>query len=556
MDRIMDNRTLRIIPLGGLGEIGKNMMLLEWQDHILVIDAGVMFPQNDMWGIDLVIPDFGYLSEKQSHVQGIIITHGHEDHTGGLPYLLREVQAPIFATKLTLGLTRVKLREHGMLAQAQLHRVEAGDAVDLGPFAIEFFATNHSIPGGLGLAISTPQGVVVHSGDFKIDHTPVDGRPADLSMLAELGNRGVRVLLSDSTNSESPGFTPSERVIDQALDEVFTSAPGRIIVTTFASLISRIQQVVNAAQRHNRKVAVTGRSMEDNIAIAQELSYLTIPGEIIVPLSDVDRLHPRQVVIIATGSQGEPSAALARMARGQHYQIEIMQGDTVVISAHAVPGNEEFVHDTINRLFQRGANVIYDRIAPVHVSGHASQEEQKLLIRLVRPEYFVPIHGELRHLRLHARLAQKAGIAPERTLVVENGYVLEFDERCGRIAERIPGGYVFVDGSGVGDVGPSVMRDREILGQGGVVVVVVRIDAWSHRLRGRPEIRSRGFVFAPESEELLTGASEEVERALQNSAGLHWSRRGTESRVRDVLQHYFYRRIQRRPMVIPIVVEV
>jgi ribonuclease J len=552
----MNSQTLRIIPLGGLGEVGKNMMLLEWQDHIVVIDAGVMFPQNDMWGIDLVIPDFGYLLEKRNHVEGIIITHGHEDHAGGLPYLLREVQAPIFATRLTLGLIRVKLREYGILTQAQLHRVEAGDTIDLGPFAIEFFATNHSIPGGLGLAIDTPQGVIVHSGDFKIDHTPVDGRPADLGMFAELGNRGVLVLLSDSTNSESPGFTPSERVIDQALDEVFTSAPGRIIVTTFASLVSRIQQVVNAAQRHSRKVAVTGRSMEENIAIAQELDYLTIPGEIMVPLSDVERLNPSQVVIIATGSQGEPSAALARMARGQHYQIEIMQGDTVVISAHAVPGNEEFVHDTINRLFQRGANVIYDRIAPVHVSGHASQEEQKLLISLVRPEYFVPIHGELRHLRLHARLAQKTGIAQERTLVVENGYVLEFDEGGGRIGERIPGGYVFVDGSGVGDVGPSVMRDREILGQGGVVVAVAKIDAWSHRLRGRPEIHSRGFVFAPESEELLAGASEEVERALQNSPGLHWSRRGTESRVRDALQHYFYRRIQRRPMVFPIVVEV
>jgi ribonuclease J len=552
----MNDQTLRIIPLGGLGEIGKNMMVVEWQNHIVVIDAGVMFPQNDMWGIDVVIPDFGYLLEKRDQVEGIIITHGHEDHTGGLPYLLRDIQAPVFATQLTLGLIEVKLQEHGMLSRAQLHRIDAGETLTLGPFSFEFFATNHSIPGGIGLAIDTPEGVVVHSGDFKIDYTPVDGQPADLGKLAELGNRGVLVLLSDSTNSESPGFTPSERVIDQAFDQVFKEAPGRIIVATFASLISRIQQVTNAAQRHNRKVAITGRSMEENSRIAQELGYLTIPEALLVSPSDIEELHPRQVVIIATGSQGEPSAALARMARGQHYQIEIVPGDTVIISAHAVPGNEEFVHDTINRLFQRGANVMYEKIAPVHVSGHASQEEQKLLISLVRPRYFVPIHGELRHLRLHARLAQQMGIPPERTLVVENGYVLEFDDRGGRIGERIPGGYVFVDGAGVGDVGPAVMRDRETLGQGGVVIAVVKVDAWSRRLRERPEIHSRGFVYAPESEELLRGAREEVERALQRVSTSSSTPKATESRVREALQHYFYRKIQRRPMIFPIIVEV
>jgi len=552
----MTDQTLRIIPLGGLGEIGKNMMLVEWQNHIVVIDAGVMFPQNDMWGIDLVIPDFGYLLEKRDRVEGIIITHGHEDHTGGLPYLLRDIQAPVFATLLTLGLIEVKLQEYGMLSRAQLHRIDTGETLTLGPFTFDFFAANHSIPDGVGLAIDTPQGVVVHSGDFKIDYTPVDGRPADLGKLAELGNRGVRVLLADSTNSESPGFTPSERVIDQAFDQVFKGAPGRIIVTTFASLVSRIQQVMNAAQRHDRKVAVTGRSMEENIRIAQELGYLSIPRALLVPPSEIERLHPRQVVIIATGSQGEPSAALARMARGQHYQIEIMPGDTVIISAHAIPGNEEFVHDTINRLFQRGANVMYDKIAPVHVSGHASQEEQKLVISLVRPHYFVPIHGELRHLRLHAQLAQQMGISPERTLVVENGYVLEFDERGGRIGERIPGGYVFVDGAGVGDVGPAVMRDREILGQGGVVIAVAKVDAWSRRLRERPQIHSRGFVYVPESEDLLEGARVEIERVLQGVASPPWTRKAAESRVREALQHYFYREIQRRPMIFPIIVEV
>ena len=551
----MTNQTLRIIPLGGLGEVGKNMMIVEWQNHIVVIDAGVMFPQNDMWGIDLVIPDFEYLLDKRDRVEGIIITHGHEDHTGGLPYLLRDIQAPIFATRLTLGLIEVKLREYGMLNRAQLHRINAGGALSLGPFTFEFFATNHSIPDGVGLAIDTPQGLVVHSGDFKIDYTPVDGRPADLGKLAELGNRGVLVLLADSTNSDSPGFTPSERVIDQAFDQVFKETPGRIIVATFASLISRIQQVVNAAQRHNRKVAITGRSMEENTRIAQELGYLTIPRSLMVPLSEIERLHPRQVVIIATGSQGEPSAALARMARGQHYQIEIVPGDTVIISAHAVPGNEEFVHDTINRLFQRGADVIYDKIAPVHVSGHASQEEQKLLISLVRPRYFVPIHGELRHLKLHAHLAQQMGIPPERTLVVENGYVLEFDEAGGRIGERIPGRYVFVDGAGVGDVGPAVMRDREVLGQDGVVIALAKVDAWSHKLRERPEIHSRGFVYVRESEDLLEGARKEIERVLQKSAPAE-TRKAAESQVREALQRYFYREIQRRPMIFPIIVKV
>jgi len=551
----MTDQTLRIIPLGGLGEIGKNMMVLQWQHHIVIIDVGVMFPQNDMWGIDLVIPDFGYLLDKRDWVEGIIITHGHEDHTGGLPYLLREIQAPIFATRLTLGLIEVKLQEYGLLSRADLHRIEVGERLALGPFEFDFFSVNHSIPDGVGVAIDTPRGLVVHSGDFKIDYTPVYGQPADLGKIATLGNRGVLALLSDSTNAESPGFTPSERVVDQALDQVFKEAPGRIIVTTFASLISRIQQVVDAAQRHGRKVAITGRSMEKNIHIARELGYLHIPDELLVSLGEIGHLHPCQVVIMATGSQGEPSAALARMARGQHYQVEVMVDDTVIISAHAVPGNEEFVHDTINRLFQRGANVVYDRIAPVHVSGHASQEEQKLLLSLVRPRYFVPIHGELRHLKLHARLAQQMGIPQERTLVVENGYVLEFDERGGRVGERIPGGYVFVDGTGVGDVGPAVMRDREILGQDGVVIAVAKVDAWDYSLRGCPEIHSRGFVYVREAEDILEGARLEIERVLQEGAPVD-TQKAAESRVREALQRFFYREIQRRPMIFPIIVEV
>ena len=543
---------LKIIPLGGLGEVGKNMMVLEYGRNIIIVDAGIMFPENDMLGVDLVIPDFGYLHDKKDLVRGIIVTHGHEDHTGALPYVLQEIKAPIYATKLTRGLIEVKLKEHKMLEDVELNTIQAGDSITIGPFHIEFFHVCHSIPDGVGLAIDTPVGLIVHSGDFKFDHTPVDGKPTDIAKLAELGGRGVLALLSDSTNAERPGFTPSERVVEEAFDDVFREAKGRIIVATFASLISRIQQVVNCAVRHGRQVAIAGRSMVENAAMAQKLGYLEIPPGVLIKLKDVDKLPPHKVVIIATGTQGEPSSALARMATGKHPQIKVVPGDTVIISAHAIPGNEEMINRTINRLFQRGADVVYEKIAPVHVSGHASQEDQKLLISLIKPKYFVPIHGELRHLTLHARIAQELGIPASNTLVVENGYILEFDRESGRIGERIPGGYVFVDGALVGDVGPMVMRDREILARDGFVIAVIRLSKKTGEPIGRPEIITRGFVFVPDAQELIGDAQDRILRVLAKGAG---GRVAIGNRVRDELAKFLYSETKRRPMIIPVVIE-
>lgn len=544
---------LRIVPLGGLGEVGKNMMVLEYGKNIIVIDAGVMFPENDMLGIDFIIPDFNYLADKKDIVRGIILTHGHEDHVGGLPYVLQEIRAPIYTTKLTRGLAEVKLKENRLLDEAELNTIQAGDNIALGPFRIEFFHVCHSIPDGVGLAIETPVGLVVHSGDFKFDYTPVDGKPPDFAKLAELGGRGVLVLMSDSTNAEQPGATPSEKAIDDAFEQVFQRAEGRIIVGTFASLISRIQQVVNTAVRHERKVAIAGYSMVENVRMAQELGYLSIPPGVLIKLGDVDKLPQHKVVIIATGTQGEPSSALARMSIGRHRRIKVVSGDTIIISAHAIPGNEEMINRTINRLFQQGANVMYEQIAPVHVSGHASQDEQRLLIHLIKPEYFVPIHGELRHLTQHARIAQEMGVPAANTMVVENGYILEFDRESGRIGERVPGGYVFVDGSGVGDVGPVVMRDREILASAGFVVAVIKLDEKTGQPAGRPEIISRGFVYVRDSAELMERAQDKILEVIEKSDG---GRAAIGDRVRDELGKLFYEETKRRPMIMPVIMEV
>ncbi len=544
---------LRIIPLGGLGEVGKNMMVLEYGKNIIIIDAGIMFPENDMLGIDFIIPDFNYLADKKDMVRGIIITHGHEDHVGGLPYLLQEIKAPIYTTKLTRGLAEVKLKENHLLDEAELNTIQDGDRIALGPFRVEFFHVCHSIPDGVGLAIETPVGLVVHSGDFKFDYTPVDGKPPNFAKLAELGGRGVLALLSDSTNAEQAGFTRSERAIDGAFDQVFQQAEGRIIVATFASLISRIQQVVNAAIRHDRKVAIAGYSMVKNVGMAQELGYLSIPPGVLIELGDIDKLPHHKVVIIATGTQGEPSSALARMSIGRHRRIKVVSGDTIVISAHAIPGNEEMINRTINRLFQQGANVVYEKIAPVHVSGHANQEDQKLLIHLIKPEYFVPIHGELRHLTMHARIAQEMGVPAANTMVVENGYILEFDGESGRIAERIPGGYVFVDGSGVGDIGPVVMRDRETLASAGFVVAVIKLDKETGQPAGRPEIVSRGFVYVRESAELIERAQDKILKVIEKSDG---GRAAISDRVRTELGKLLYDETKRRPMILPVIMEV
>jgi ribonuclease J len=546
-----EEQELRIIPVGGLGEIGKNMMAFEYGEDLLIVDCGVMFPESDMLGVDLVLPDFGYLLPKAERVRAIILTHGHEDHIGGLPYLLAHVRAPVYGSDLTLGLANVRLKEHGMASATTMHPVSSGDRLRLGPFDVEFFSVNHSIPEGLGLAIRTPVGLVVHSGDFKFDYTPVRGRGTDFAKLAALGGEGVHVLLADSTNADVPGFTPSERVVSEALDKVFREAPGRVIVVTFASLISRIQQVIDISLAHGRKVAITGYSMEKNTEIARELGYLTVPDGALVPITEIARLPDNQVTILATGSQGEPAAALARMAAGRHPQVSLRPGDTVVLSARPIPGNEELVNRTINKLFQRGANVITDQVLPVHVSGHAGQEEEKLLISLLRPRYFVPIHGELRHLHMHARLAQEMGIPRENIFVVENGYVLHFTRERAWVGERLPGGYVFVDGTGVGDIGPTVMKERAALAEAGVVAVAVLMEQRTGQVIGEPEIASRGFIYQPEFGSILENAAKVLLEDLRQSRPM--GRGAIANRIRSCLARYFNEQTGRNPVILPLV---
>jgi len=538
------SKLLRIVPLGGLGEVGKNMMSIEYGDNILIIDSGIMFPENDMLGIDYIIPDFKYLDDKKSKIRGIIITHGHEDHTGAIRHVIEEFNVPIYATKLTSGLLEVKLRRGGLLEKAQLNTISAGDELQLGPFNIEFFHVCHSIPDAVGLGITTPAGLIVHSGDYKFDHTPVDGWPPDFGKLAELGSRGVLALLADSTNADEPGWTPSETVIDPAFDQVFRQAKGRILIGSFASLISRMQQVANAAQRHGRSLAFVGRSMVDNSKMARELGYLDIPDELIVPLDQAMKMKPSKVALMCTGTQGEPSSILGRLSTGSNRQFDLIPGDTIVLSSTPIPGNEEMVHRTINRLFQRGAEVIYDSILPVHVSGHANQDEMKLLLQLVKPKHFIPIHGELRHLKQHAALAREIGIPQERIAVVENGTEIEFSNGEMRIGERIPGGYIFVDGSGVGDIGPKVMRERETLAREGLVIVHVNLDCDQNRIVGEPEIVSKGFVFVHDATDLFDEARELVLKIA--GKGLN---EGLEERIENELSRFFYAETKRRPMV-------
>ena len=540
---IMSNKKFRIIPLGGLGEVGKNMILYEYGDNILVVDTGIMFPENDMLGIDYIIPDFNYLLEKRHLVRGIIITHGHEDHTGAIRHVMEEIQAPIYATSLTRGLLEVKLARGGMLNRTVLNTVKAGDQVQIGPFEVEFFHVCHSIPDGVGLGITTPAGLVVHSGDYKFDHTPVDGWPTDYAKLGEFSGRGVLALLADSTNADKPGWTPSERVIDPAFDQVFSNAEGRIIIASFASLISRMQQVVNAAQRHNRKVAFAGTSMVENAKMAQKLGYLTIPEGLQVNIDTALKMNPAQVVLMSTGTQGEPSSILGRLSTGTNRQFDIIPGDTVVLSSHPIPGNEEGIYRTINRMFRRGANVIYEPIAPVHVSGHASQEEMKLLIHLVKPKYFIPIHGELRHLKQHAAIAQELGIAEENIAVIENGQVVEFENGDLSLGDRVPGGYVFVDGSRVGEVGPSVVREREALARDGIVVISLVLEKSSGRLIEEPEIITRGFVYKRDAKNLLADARNRISDTINRGNG------NIQNDIEQSIRAFFYNETKRRPMV-------
>jgi len=542
---------LRVIPLGGLGEIGKNMTVFEYNNNAIILDAGIMFPESDMLGVDYIIPDMGYLVNNRDRlkIHGIFITHGHEDHTGAIVHVMNQVDAPIYGTALTCGLLEIKLK-NGRVGNAKLNVFKAGDKIKVGPFEMESFHVCHSIPDGVGFGIRTPVGLVVHTGDFKFDHTPVDGWAPDYSKIASFAKEGVLALFSDSTNADKAGWTPSEQLIDAAFDKVFKKAPGRIVIATFASLISRVAQVAKACQNYNRKMTILGHSMSENIAMAQKLGYLSLPEDLIVPLDRALRMRKEQVVFMVTGSQGEPSSVLTRLAHKRHNQMEIEPGDTVVLSSHPIPGNEESVMRTVNRLFQQGAHVIYDPIEQVHVSGHASQEEMKLMLSLVRPRFFVPVHGELRHLHAHAQLAMQLGVPRENCAIVENGTILEFTKSSMKITERYPGGYVFVDGSGVGDIGPAVIRDREILANEGFVIIVMAVNQFGELVE-EPGIISRGFVFLRESDELFT----QIKDAVRRTVGKHPNGRRYDA-VQEAVTKLIYQETKRRPMVFAHIHEV
>ena len=547
----MTTEKLRIIPLGGAGEIGKNMTVFEYGESILIVDTGLMFPENDMLGIDYIIPDFGYLLDKVDNVCVIVITQGHEDHIGAINHILDQMDVPVYATPLTRGLLEVKIARDGNSKNTRvLNTVQAGQSIELGPFKVELFHVCHSIPDGVGLGITTPAGLVVHTGDYKFDHTPVDNWPTDYGKLAEFSARGVLALLADSTNADEPGWTPSEQVIGPALDEVFRTAQGRIIVASFASLISRMQQVAIATANHGRKLAFVGTSMTENAKMARKLGYLDIPENILVSVQQALQMPPSEVVLMCTGSQGEPSSILGRLSRDTNRQFGLKHGDTVVLSSHPIPGNEELVNRTINSLFRRGANVIYDPIAPVHVSGHASQEEIKLMLHLVKPKYLIPLHGELRHLHQHAAMAREIGIPAENIAVVENGQIIEFQDGEMKLGERLPGGYVFVDGLGVGDIGPAVVRERESLARDGFVLVNLLVNKHTGQLERNPQLITRGFVYEPQAEELLLETVEHVANAVHNANG------SLQKDVERALKDFLYNETKRRPMVFVMTTEL
>lgn len=543
-----------ITPLGGLGEVGKNMMCIEYGNNILVIDAGIMFPESDMLGIDYILPDWQYLNDKKDLVRAVVVTHGHEDHIGALPYFLEEFNVPVYATRLTRGLIEVKLKRKHLLDQVDLHTYAPGDEIKIGPFTVEPYHVCHSIPDVVGLGITTPAGLIVHSGDFKFDHTPVDGWPSDYAKLAEFSGRGVLALLSDSTNADQPGNTLSEAALYDAFHQVMRESSGRVIVATFASLISRIQQVVDVAAQHDRKIAVAGRSMVENTRMARELGYLDIPDDMLMTLDEISHIPPNKTVIMATGSQGEPMAVLGRLSVGRHRSLRIQQGDTVVFSSHTIPGNEELTHRVINRLFQRGADVYYDPLVSVHVSGHASQEEQKMLINMLRPRYFIPIHGELRHLKQHGKLAHQIGIPEENIAAVENGYRLTLGEDRLKIGQRVPGEYIFVDGARVGEVGPAVMHEREDLAQSGFVSASVAYRRDTGEPVGRPKIVTRGFIFTPLSEDLLSRAEDAVYSATRSKSGT--PAKEVEKDIESILSRFLYRETRSRPVVVANALEI
>jgi len=547
-------KKLKVIPLGGLGEIGKNITVFEYGDEIVVVDCGMAFPDDEMLGVDLVLPDTTYLTKNKDRIKAIIVTHGHEDHIGALPYVLKNINVPVYGTKLALGLLENKLVEHKILADCTLNVVAQGEKVDLGAFKIEFIRTNHSIPDSVALAIHTPVGIIIHTSDFKIDFTPILGETIDLQRFAELGKQGVLLLMADSTNAERPGYTMSESTVGKAFEEIFLNSKSRIIVASFASNVHRIQQVVNAAVKYNRKVAICGRSMVNVCNKAIELGYLTIPKGVLVEIDSIKK-HPKEKqVIISTGSQGEPMSALSRMASGDHRQVSIVAGDLVVISASPIPGNEKSVSVVINELFKKGADVVYEALADVHVSGHACQEELKTIHRLVGPKYFMPVHGEYRHLKCHANLAENLGMKKENIFIMDIGQVLEIDSKEAKIKGTVPSGKVLVDGLGVGDVGKIVLRDRKHLSEDGMIIVVMTIEKETGDILTSTEIISRGFVYAKESEVLMKQLAQVCEDTVNKHKGMNnMTRKNT---INSTLRDYIYKKTKRSPMILPVIIEM
>lgn len=549
---------VRIIPLGGLNEIGKNMTVFECSNDMFILDCGLAFPDSDMPGVDMVIPDFTYVERCADKVRGIVITHGHEDHIGGLTYLLKTVNVPVYATRLTIGLIECKLKEQGLLGKVQLNVVEPRKTVRMGCMAVEFIKVNHSIPDSVGMAIHTPAGIIVHTGDFKVDYSPIDGKIIDLARFGELGSRGVLALMADSTNAERPGYTHSERTVGESFDRLFKKGEGkRIIIATFSSNIHRVQQIINCAERYGRKVAIFGRSMVNVVNIARNLGYLDVPKDIIIEIEQINSYDPEEIVLITTGSQGEPMSALTRMAMNDHKKINITPMDFIIISATPIPGNEKYVTRVVNELMKSGAEVVYEAMYEVHVSGHACQEELKLMQSIIHPKFFIPVHGEYKHLKKHADLAVQMGMPEENVVIAEIGNVIETDGNTMKIVSQVPAGRVLVDGLGVGDVGSIVLRDRKHLSQDGLIIIVVCIDRASNKVVSGPEIISRGFVYVRESEELIIQAKELLSDTIKKltSAELKdWN--VLKSKLRDALSENIYQNTRRSPMILPIIMEV
>jgi ribonuclease J len=556
-DFIFKKDTIKIIPLGGLHEIGKNITVFEYGDDIILVDAGLAFPDDDMLGVDLVIPDLTYLERNKEKIRGLVITHGHEDHIGSVPYLLKKINVPVYATKLAAGLIRNKLEEHKLLRSTKLKEVKQGQAIKLGKFKVEFIRSCHSIPDSVMLAITTPVGTILHTGDFKLDFTPIDGEQMDLGRIAELGNKGILALMSDSTNAERKGYTMSESTVGEVFEKLFQNCKKRIVVATFASNVHRVQQIVNSAVEHKRKIAVCGRSMINMIDTARELGYIKCPDNVFIDIDMIKNYTDDQLVIITTGSQGEPMSALTRMAAGEHRKVQITPNDKVIISATAIPGNEKFVSKVIDDLMQLGAEVIYSSLEAIHVSGHACQEEQKIILALAKPKYFIPVHGEYRQLIAHSETAKSMGIAKENIFLTDNGKVLELNEDEAKFTGTVPSGRVLVDGLGVGDVGSIVLRDRQHLSQDGLIIIVMTMDSSSGSIIAGPDVISRGFVYVRESENLMDDVKNVVRREVYKCEEKHitdWST--IKSNVKDNLREYIFQKTKRNPMILPIIMEI